>query len=120
MAGHSTILYASDEIKPDLGDTQEILVFQQAGSGENKIEGIRKHGDERIVLRTTTVESPMTPLLDDAREYLPDHIEASLVLDFLKHPDLSHALAELCNSLKIPLVASGKKHRVKWALTPPV
>lgn len=43
-----------------------------------------------------------------------------LVLDFLKHPDLSHDLALLCQRLAIPMVASGKKTTVDGTHTPPV
>jgi hypothetical protein len=40
------------------------------------------------------------------------------VLDYLRHPDLSHALAEKCRHLGIPMIASGKKPPVGMALTP--
>jgi hypothetical protein len=50
---------------------------------------------------------------------LPQKIEADLVLDFLQHPDLSYDLAQLCSEMKIPLVASGKKHRTAHVITPP-
>jgi hypothetical protein len=62
----------------------------------------------------------MPLVVDDASEYLPDTIDADLVLDFLKHPDLSHDLALLCRRLSIPIVASGKKPRWPGTHTPPV
>jgi len=37
----------------------------------------------------------------------------------LKHPDLSHDLAVRCRDKNIPVVASGKKLRIKGTLTPP-
>ena len=49
----------------------------------------------------------------------PDTIEADLVLDFTKHPDLSHDLALMCRKRNIPVVASGKKTRVEGVITPP-
>jgi hypothetical protein len=57
--------------------------------------------------------------MDDTKAYIPRNIEADLVLDYLKHPDLSYDLAVVCRDKKIPVVASGKKFRVKGAFTPP-
>jgi hypothetical protein len=58
-------------------------------------------------------------VIDDAEEYLPDRIDADLVLDYLQHPDLSYDLAERCRRQGISLVASGRKIRVKGTMTPP-
>ena len=98
---------------------EKILVFQQNGSGESKIQGIRRYGKERFIIETVSIEETLPPILDDTRDYLPSDIQADLVLDFLKHPDLSHDLAVFCRARNIPIVASGKKLRVKGALTPP-
>ena len=97
---------------------QKILVFQQNGSGESKIAGIRKYGENRIVLEVITIDDPLPPLVEDTSEYLPHKIRADLVLDFLKHPDLSHDLAAVCRDLDIPLIASGKKLEIKGVHTP--
>lgn len=98
---------------------QRIMVFQQNGSGESKIAGLRKYGGDRIVVEVASIDEPLPPLLEDTAEYLPERIEADLVLDFLKHPDLSHDLAVLCSREQVPLIASGKKHDVKGVHTPP-
>ena len=98
---------------------EKILVFQQNGSGERKIQGIRRFAKERFIIETVSIDEVLPPILDDTRDYLPSDIQADLVLDFLKHPDLSHDLAITCRARNIPLVASGKKLRVKGALTPP-
>ncbi len=98
---------------------EKILVFQQNGSGERKIQGIRSYGKERFIIETVSINEALPPILDDTRDYLPSNIKADLVLDFLKHPDLSHDLAVFCRARNIPIVASGKKLRVKGALTPP-
>jgi len=98
---------------------QRILVFQQNRSGESKIQGIRRFGGDRFHLTTSNIDSPLPPLLDDTEAFLPTAIDADLVLDFLKHPDLSHDLAERCTALAIPLIASGKKLRARGVLTPP-
>ncbi len=97
----------------------KILVFQQNQSGESKIAGIRKYGGDQFEIITISIDAELPPIIDDAREYLPQHIEADLVLDFLKHPDLSHDLARLCADQEIPVVASGKKHSGTCVITPP-
>lgn len=98
---------------------QRILVFQQCGSGEKKIKGIREHGGPCFVLETYAIDEALPPLLDDAADFLPESLEADLVLDFLRHPDLSQDLAHLCERLGIPIVASGKKWRGEGVFAPP-
>jgi len=98
---------------------QQILVFQQNGSGESKIAGVRKYGQNRIVLEVISINDTLPPLVEDTSVYLPGEINADLVLDFMKHPDLSHDLAALCRNLDIPLIASGKKSDAIGIHTPP-
>ena len=90
-------------------ETQKILVFQQNGSGEKKIAGIRKYGGGRFSIDVISIDTPLPAVIDDEMEYIPKDIDADLVLDFLKHPDLSQDLAAVCGEKKIPVVASGKK-----------
>jgi hypothetical protein len=112
--------FIPDEAKlPQEVGRQRILVFQQNGSGESKIRGIRKHGKELFVIETFAIDQSLPPILDDTSEYLPRDIEADLVLDFLKHPDLSHDLAAACAERKIPVVASGKKLKGQRVFVPP-
>ena len=119
-SGKSTRCYPSAERKSEHKTGREkILVFQQNGSGESKIQGIRKYGKDRFIIETVSIDETLPPILDDTRDYLPSNIQADLILDFLKHPDLSHDLAIACRVRNIPIVASGKKLRVKGALTPP-
>ncbi len=96
---------------------QMILVFQQNGSGEAKIAGIRRYGGNLFRIRTHDIDSPLPDIIDDATPYLPARLEADLILDFLKHPDLSTDLARLAHAEGVPVVASGKK--IPHALTPP-
>ena len=98
---------------------QKILVFQQNGSGESKIKGIRKFGEDRFELDIVSVDQMLPEIVDDTADYLPDDIQADLVLDFLQHPDLSHDLAAICRNKNIPVVASGKKIRIEGMITPP-
>ena len=98
---------------------QKILVFQQDNNGHSKVKGIERHAKDLVRLDIISIDEPLPPVLDDTGEYLSSPFEADLVLDFLTHPDLSLDLAVLCRNKKIPLVASGKKLRIKWAHTPP-
>jgi len=113
----------SDQLKTtaqeQVEETQKIVVFQQNGSGEKKIEGIRRYGNGRFAIEIVSIDETLPGVIDDARKYIPKDIRADLVLDFFKHPDLSQDLAEACRNKKIPAVASGKKLRVKGVLTPP-
>lgn len=100
-------------------DVQRVAVFQQNGSGERKISGIRKYASKTIQLEIVSIDGDMPELIDDGREYLPDGIDADLVLDFLTHQDLSHDLVALCHEKEIPIISSGKKIPSKWVHTPP-
>jgi len=88
---------------------QKIVVFQQNGSGLSKIEGIHKFGDKQFSIHTFDIDEPLPMVLDDTSPFLPEKIDADIVLDFLKHRDLSDDLSLLCKKLDIPAVASGKK-----------
>ena len=100
-------------------DKQRILVFQQNGSGEQKIEGIRAYGKDLFSIESISIDADLPPVIDDPEAYLPRDISADLVLDFLKHPDLSHELVMMCKRKGIPIVASRKKIDDDWVLTPP-
>ncbi len=101
-----------DKKKPQI-----ILVCQQNGSGEAKIAGIRRYGGRLFHIKTHDIDTPLPGVIDDTAPYLPARLEADLILDFLKHPDLSTDLAHMAHRQGIPVVASGKK--IPLALTPP-
>jgi len=63
------------------------------------------------------VELPL--VIDDTDPYLPATLEADLVLDFLRHPDLRHGLALRGQQWSIPVVASGKRMPVEGLISPP-
>ncbi len=88
---------------------QTIVVFQQNGSAMSKIAGIKRFGGDRFVLEVINIEEHLPHIIEDASSYLPKKIDADLVLDYLKHPDLSTDLSLLCHKYGIPIVASGKK-----------
>ncbi len=96
---------------------QRIWVFQQNGGGVGKIRGIEKYG-HAIELKIISIDEPLPPIIDDADPYIPNPRGAHLVLDYLKHPDLSHALAEKCRQAQIVVIAASKKPPLEEALTP--
>ena len=98
---------------------QKIVVFQQNGSGKSKIDGINKFGEKQFNIKTFDIDEPLAPVIDDTSPYLPDKIDADIVLDFLKHRDLSDDLSVLCKKLGIPVIASGKKITIGEAICPP-
>ena len=100
-------------------DQQKILVFQEKGSGEKKIAGIREYGKDLFSIEKISIDELLPPVIDNPGAYLPEDINADIVLDFLKHPDLSHELAVMCKKKGVPIISSGKKLEEEWALTPP-
>lgn len=98
---------------------QRVTVFQQQGSGERKIAGVRRYGSDIIDLQVISIDQDLPAIIDDSGAFLPERIDADLVLDFLKHYDLSQDLAERCAHQGIPVVVSGKKSLNQWSLTPP-
>ena len=98
---------------------QKIVVFQQNGSGKSKVDGINKFGNKKFIVTTFDIDEFLPPIIDDTSSYLPETIDADLVLDFLKHRDLSDDLSVLCKKLDIPVIASGKKITTGEAICPP-
>ena len=87
-----------------------IVVFEEHGSGEKKIQGITAHGNGLEISRRYNIEENLPEIVDDPERYIPEDFSADLVLDYLKHPDLSSHLARVCRKKNIPVIASGRKH----------
>lgn len=97
---------------------QNIIIFQQKGSAASKIAGMKRFGNDRFSMNVVDIDEELPDIIDDASFLLPEHIDADLVLDYLRHPDLSTDLALLCQKLGIPVVASGKKTTQGNPITP--
>ena len=110
---------SKDPSKKPASGIQHILVFQQNGSGIKKIEGVKLYGNNHFSIDVVSIDDYLPTVMDDTKKYIPGNIEADVVLDYLKHPDLSYDLAVICRDRKIPVVASGKKFRIKGVFTPP-
>jgi hypothetical protein len=98
---------------------QRIAVFQQNNSGAAKIAAIQKYAEGQITIALVNIDNPLPPIIDDTSDYLPQRIDADLVLSFLSHPDLAYDLALRCKAAGIPCVASGQRFRIEGTLTPP-
>ncbi len=98
---------------------QRVLVFQQNGSGERKIVGLRQYGGACIELTIYSIDEQLPGVIDDTSPWLPEKIDADLVLDYLQHGDLASDLAALCARQGVPLIASGKKSVGSGVHTPP-
>lgn len=98
---------------------QRIIVFEQFGSAGHKIRGIRQYGSGLLIKQVVSIDQSLPEVIDEPDPYLPNEIDADLVLDFLKHPDLSFALASKCLEQKIPIVASGKRIPLSGLIAPP-
>jgi len=100
---------------PDTKPTT-IVVFEYRGSGQKKIEGIRRYGKNINIAATFTIDGPLPDFIDEPEKFISTDFTADLVLCFLKHPDLCHYLASVCQQKKIPMIASGTK--TEHAITP--
>lgn len=98
---------------------QRLMIFQQNGSGKLKIEGLSKYGPEFFEIEIVNIDDILPPVLDDTSNYLPLELNCDLVLDFLRHSDLSTDLAALCEKYGVPMIASGKKISGTGVSTPP-
>ncbi len=87
----------------------KIVVFQEDGSGEYKIAGITVFGEDIEIERVFDINSSDLPdFIDDPENYLSEDLSADLVLNFIKHPDLSEHLVKICKKKNIPVISSGK------------
>lgn len=85
-----------------------IVVFQQQGSAEKKLEGIIKYGKKLVISQIFSLDDEFPEIIDFPEKYFDNNFYGDLVLNFLKHPDLSSYLVDLCVKKEIPVVTTGK------------
>ena len=95
---------------------QQLVIFQEKGSGEKKLAGLRCYGQGLQISAIYNIDTALPALIDNPEEFIPAGFSGDLVLSFLKHPDLLDYLAQVCEKKNIPLIASGKK--AEKAITP--
>jgi hypothetical protein len=98
-------------------DKTRLAVFEQDGSGDYKIAGIEVYGGEGLeIVHVVNIEGPLPEIIDEPEEYLDSGFQADVVLDFLRHPDLSDYLVALCRDRGLPVISAGK--RIEGAICP--
>lgn len=86
----------------------KIRVFQQFGSAEKKVEGITRYGKNIGTIDYVSIDVQLPEFVDDPESYIISEFQCDLVLNYLKHPDLSHYLQNLCEQKQVPIVSAGK------------
>ncbi len=100
-----------------ISDKTSISIFQQTGIGEQKIQGLHTYGKDITIAEITTLPTALPDFIEDPEDYFNSPIKGNLVLSFLKHPDLADHLVRICNTLSIPIVASGPRN-IQGAYSP--
>lgn len=86
-----------------------IIVFQERGSGESKIQGVKRYGKGITISEIVSFDQFFPELIDDPEEFISDTFTADLVLNYLRHPDLVDYLIGLCMQKGIPVISAGKQ-----------
>lgn len=87
---------------------QRIVIYQQAGRAQKKIEWIQQVGQELEIVQVESLPMLDEPIIDEPEIHLP-RPRGDLVLSYLAHPDLIDGLIQLCHRERIPLIVSGRK-----------
>lgn len=87
----------------------KIIVFEQKKSAELKIAGVREHGRDVEFVDIVSIDQFLPDFIDEPEEFISDDFDCDLVLNYLKHPDLSHCLVEICEKKGIPVVTPAGK-----------
>lgn len=86
----------------------QLVVFEENGSKKNKVDGIKAHG-AAMHIQVFSIVGVFPDFIDEPEEYITNEFSGDLVLNYLKHPDLSDYLIAVCKQKKIPVIAPGKK-----------
>ncbi|MEA1992210.1 MAG: DUF166 family (seleno)protein DfsP [Thermodesulfobacteriota bacterium] len=85
-----------------------LVIFEEAGSGKYKVAGIEVYGRNITIERIYDIIPALPEIIDEPEECIPDDFEGDLILNFLRHPDLSEYLVKICKAKGIPVIASGQ------------
>ncbi len=85
-----------------------LVIFEEAGSGKYKVAGIEVYGRNITIERIYNIPPAMPEIIDEPEEFIPDDFEGDLILNFLRHPDLSEHLVKICKIKGMPVIASGQ------------
>ncbi|OPL16984.1 MAG: hypothetical protein AVO38_06715 [delta proteobacterium ML8_D] len=85
-----------------------LVIFEEAGSGKYKTAGIEIYGRNITIERIYDILFDLPQVIDEPGEFIPDDFTGDLILNFLRHPDLSEHLVKICKTKGIPVIASGQ------------
>lgn len=85
----------------------QLIIFQQAGSGTAKIAGLRQYGRDITIKEVYDLPVNLPDFIENPEDFITDSFKGDLVLSFLKHPDLIDHLIRLCTDKDIPIIAAG-------------
>jgi hypothetical protein len=85
-----------------------LVIFEEAGSGKYKVAGIEAYGRDITIERVYDIPSGLQEIIDEPEKFIPADFEGDLILNFLRHPDLSEYLVKICKARGIPVIASGR------------
>ena len=94
----------------------KIVIFEQDGSADLKIAGIESFGRNIEIVDVFNIAGGLPELIDEPEDYISEDFEGDLVLNFLRHPDLSEHLVKICRKKGVPIIASGQ--RIPGAICP--
>ncbi len=86
----------------------KLVIFGEGGSGNCKAAGIETYGRDIEIERFYDIPPVLQEIIDEPEEFIPEDLGGDLVLNFLRHPDLSEYLVKLCVARGIPVIASGQ------------
>ena len=95
-----------------MGEMMKVVVFQEQGSGERKLAGLKHYGQRLEIVRVVDIDGPLPDFIDEPEEWIGDEVDlggGELVLNFLKHPDLVDHLIAHCEKRHIPIVSAGAR-----------
>ena len=87
---------------------QKLVIFEEDGSGDYKVAGIQVYGKNIHITKVFNIQGPLPVLIDEPEDFITEDFDADLVLDFVRHPDLSQYVVEVCRKKSIPVIASGQ------------
>ena len=85
-----------------------LVVFEEAGLGKYKVAGIEFYGRNITIERIYNIPPGLSGIIDEPEKFIPDDFKGDLILNFLRHPDLSEYLVKICKTKGIPVIASGQ------------
>lgn len=98
-------------------EAELITVFQQGATGKEKIQGIELYGRQIKIVEVIDFPVNLPDFIEEPQDYFPDQIQGTLVLSFLKHPDLADYAAAYCSRLSVAMIASGPR-KIPGAICP--